>query len=81
MGKKQSLSQQVKRSLSLKFDYLDPCPACDRNLYHDDYFTKRVALLEKDKVRGWQCPFCDCQFDLKDNVTYINTSDNRAGKS
>ena len=71
--------QQEKKSPSSI--YLDPCPACDKNLYYDESFTKRIALLEKGDIQGWQCPYCNCQFDLKDKFTYINMSDNRAGKA
>jgi hypothetical protein len=81
MAKKQNLSQQEKKGKNLKYDYIDPCPACGENLYYDEHYTKRVALLDKGDITAWQCPFCSCQFDLKDNFTYINMSDNRAGKA
>ena len=81
MEKKQNSSQQEKKKLNLDFDYEDPCPICGNNLYYDEDFTKRVALIDNGKNAGWQCPFCDCQFDLKDNFMYINTKNNRAGKA
>ena len=79
MEKKQNLSQQEKKSQNeLMFDL---CPACDENLYHNDKFTKRVALIDGGAVEGWMCPFCNCQYDLKDNLTYITDQDNKAGKA
>jgi hypothetical protein len=77
--KKQNLLQQEKKSPSSI--YLDPCPACDGDLYFNDKFTKRVALLKKSKMIGWMCPFCSCEFDLKDNLVYINVEENKAGKA
>ena len=79
MEKKQNLSQQEKKSRKeLMFDL---CPACEEDLYYNDKFTKRVALIDGGKVEGCMCPFCSCQFDLKDNLTYIIDQDNKAGKA
>ena len=59
----------------------DPCPICDKNLYHNESHTKRVGLLEKGRVSGWMCPFCDSQFDLDDNILYIYGEENIKGKA
>ena len=77
MEKKQSLSQQEKKNPN----NIDLCPVCEKNLYHNDKFTKRVALIDCDKVEGWMCPFCSCQFDLKDNLMYIKDYKNNSGKA
>ncbi len=81
MAKKQNLLQQEKKSLNLNIEYTDPCPVCSKNLYYDENFSRRIALLNKGGIEGWQCPYCDCQFDLNDNFVYINTKENRAGKA
>ena len=79
MEKKQNLSQQEKKSRKeLMFDL---CPACEEDLYYNDKFTKRVALIDGGKVDGWMCPFCSCQFDLKDNLMYIKDYKNNSGKA
>ena len=77
MEKKQSLSQQEKRNPS----NIDLCPVCEKNLYYNDRFTRRVAIVDNNSVDGWICPFCSCEFDLKDNLVYINHQDNKAGKA
>ena len=79
MEKKQSLSQQEKKSQNKIIP--DLCPACDEDLFYNDRFTKRVALIDNGKVEGWMCPFCNCEFDLKDNLVYINDLKNKGGKA
>ena len=79
MEKKQNLSQQEKKNQNEIM--IDLCPACEENLYYNDKFTKRVALIENSEVEGWMCPFCNCQFDLKDNLMYIKDRKNVTGKA
>ena len=53
----------------------DPCPMCGFDLQHNDKFSKRVALFDDDTnfiAAGWMCPKCECEFDLKDKLVYIN---------
>ena len=50
----------------------DLCPICDKNLYLNSDFTKRIGLIDSDKeVTGWICPGCSSEFDLNDNIVYI----------
>ena len=77
MEKKQSLSQQEKRNPN----NIDLCPVCEKNLYYNDRFTRRVAIVDHNEVDGWLCPFCSCEIDLKDNLVYNNHQDNKAGKA
>ena len=79
MEKKQNLSQQEKKNQNEIM--IDICPACEENLYYNDRFTKRVALIENSEVEEWMCPFCNCQFDLKDNLMYIKDRKNVTGKA
>ena len=60
----------------------DPCPVCAEDLYWDDNVTQRIGLLDTDnKVEGWMCPECRSRFDIDNNLTYINTSNNEPGKA
>ena len=79
MEKKQNLSQQEKKSRKeLMFDL---CPACEEDLYYNDKFTKRVALIDGGKVEGWMCPYCRSLFDLEQNLTYIRMQKTKVGKA
>jgi uncharacterized protein YbaR (Trm112 family) len=59
------------------------CPVCDENLYYDNQFTQRVGVLADDDftIEGWMCPFCRAQFDLDNNLLYINPQDIQVGKA
>jgi uncharacterized protein YbaR (Trm112 family) len=59
------------------------CPVCDENLYYDSQFTQRVGVLADDDftIEGWMCPFCRAQFDLDNNLLYINPQDIQVGKA
>jgi DNA-directed RNA polymerase subunit RPC12/RpoP len=62
----------------------DPCPLCGYNLFYNSKFSKRIVLFDKQKTYvadGWMCPECESEFDLKDNLTYINTSKFTHGKA
>ena len=61
----------------------DLCPVCDENLYYDNQFTQRVGVLADDDftIEGWMCPFCRAQFDLDNNLLYINPQDIQVGKA
>ena len=48
------------------------CPICDKALYLNKEFTKRIGLIDSDRhVTGWICPKCNSEFDLNDNIVYI----------
>jgi len=59
------------------------CPVCDENLYYDNQFTQRVGVLADDDftIEGWMCPFCRAQFDLDNNLLYINPQDIQVGNA
>ena len=76
MKTRQSLSRIKKSKLK------DLYPICDKNLYLNDDFTKRIGLIDKHKeVTGWVCPECSSEFDLKDNIVYIYGQDYTQGNS
>tara|TARA_X000001388_G_scaffold60310_1_gene45658 strand:- start:2580 stop:2789 length:210 start_codon:yes stop_codon:yes gene_type:complete len=50
----------------------DLCPVCDKNLYLNSDYTKKIGLLNSEKkVTGWICPTCNSEFDLNNNIVYI----------
>ena len=59
------------------------CPVCDENLYYNRDITQRVGLLASDDytVEGWMCPHCNSQFDLKNNLVYINPTNISIGRA
>ena len=81
MEKKQIYLHTQKKGTKKKNK--DLCPVCDYNLYYDDQITQRIGLLADDDVtvEGWMCPECRSRFDIKNNLTYINTPNNRPGKA
>ena len=66
MSKKQSLSVTLKPKIvkkKNKFPKKDPCLVCDKNLYYNADFSKRIGLVDEDmEVLGWMCPFCSSEF-------------------
>ena len=81
MEKKRTYSLTLKKKKNQKNK--DLCPVCDTNLYYDDQITQRVGILGDDDytVEGWMCPECRSRFDIDNNLTYINTSNNQPGKA
>ena len=60
----------------------DLCPICDKNLYLNSDFTKRIGLIDSDReVTGWICPECSSEFDLNDNIVYIYGENSIQGKA
>ena len=61
----------------------DLCPVCDENLYYDSQVTQRVGVLADDDytIEGWMCPFCRAQFDLDNNLLYINPQNIQLGRA
>ena len=61
----------------------DLCPVCDINLYYNEQITQRVGILADDDhtIEGWMCPHCNSRFDIDNNLTYINASNNQPGKA
>ena len=67
---------QKKKSNSKK----DPCEVCGKDLYYNEAVTQRIGMIESNgAVTSWQCPFCESEFDLDDNILYIYGSDNARG--
>ena len=68
--KKQSLSH-IRKRIRIK----DPCPICERELYYNEYYSKRIGLFDMEsadhEVIGWAWPRCKSEFDNKDNIMYI----------
>jgi len=79
--KKQTYSRTLKKKENQKNE--DLCPVCDTNLYYDEQITQRVGILADDDytIEGWMCPKCRSMFDINDNLTYINASNNMPGKA
>ena len=76
MVTRQSLSRTKKKKPK------DLCPICDKNLYLNSDFTKRIGLIDSDKeVTGWICPECSSEFDLNDNIVYIYGENSIQGKA
>lgn len=80
--------EKVKQSLShikKKTKTKDPCPICGKDLYHNEYYSKRIGLFDVNSpnhnVIGWQCPECSSEFDIKDNIMYIYGEDFNAGET
>ena len=76
----QSLSH-TKKKTKIK----DPCPICDRELYHNEYYSKRIGLFDikslDHEIIGWACPRCKSEFDNKDNIMYIYGENSMQGNS
>ena len=81
MERKKLSSLHIRKKTKTK----DPCPVCDRDLYHNKYYSKRIGLFDVNtpdhEVIGWACPKCKTEFDIKDNIMYIYGEDFEAGKA
>ena len=44
MEKAKPSSLRIKRKTRTK----DPCPVCDKNLYYNQHYSKRIGLFETD---------------------------------
>ena len=81
MEKAKPSSLRIKRKTRIK----DPCPVCDKNLYHNQHYSKRIGLLDMNShdhdIIGWACPKCKSEFDNKDNLMYIYGEDFEGGKA
>ena len=77
---RQSLSHTRKKK-KIK----DPCPICERELYHNKYYSKRIGLFdvntEDHDIIGWACPRCKSEFDNNDNIMYIYGEDSIQGNT
>ena len=61
---------------------LEPCPVCGDELYYDEDYSQKVALLDStDIIEGWMCPWCKSRFDFEDNLTYISMPGTTQGKA
>ena len=63
----------------------DPCPICEKELYHNAHYSKRIGLFDLNStshdILGWACPHCDSEFDKSDNIMYIYGQNYTQGKS
>ena len=66
MHKKVKLSVTLKARKSKKKTgrpKKDPCLVCDRNLYYNADYSKRIGLVDEScDILGWMCPFCGSEF-------------------
>ena len=81
MEKTQSSSHTKKKKIIVK----DPCPICEKELYHNSYYSKRIGLFDfntkSHDIIGWACPHCKSEFDIDNNIMYIYGSDFKQGKA
>ena len=78
MGLRSSLHTQKRKPRQSK----DNCPICQKSLYLDSKFSKRVGILnDYDEVEEWMCPFCETQFTLKDKPTVLYGKMNVEGEA
>jgi RNase P subunit RPR2 len=57
-----TLKAKINKKVSKK-PKKDPCTVCDRNLYYNSDFSRRVGLVDDDnEILGWMCPFCGSEF-------------------
>ena len=60
----------------------DLCPICDKDLYLNEEFTRRIGLIDSDKeVTGWICPKCKSEFDINNIIVYIYGENSIQGKA
>ena len=76
----QSLSH-TKKKKKIK----DPCPVCERELYYNEYYSKRIGLFDIESadhdIIGWACPRCKSEFDNNNNIMYIYGEDSIQGNT
>ena len=62
-----------------------PCPVCERELYYNEYYSKRIGLFDMEsadhEVIGWACPRCKSEFDNNNNIMYIYGEDSIQGNT
>ena len=85
MSKKVNLSVTLKARKSKKKTgrpKKDPCLVCDRNLYYNADYSKRIGLVDEGcDILGWMCPFCKTEFDRDDNIVTLLSSIMQEGES
>ena len=76
MNKKQSSLVTLKAKIGKKKSTRpkkDPCEVCDKNLYYNADFSKRIGLIDEDStVLGWMCPFCRSEFTEDNELVTLN---------
>ena len=74
--KRQNSSVTLKAKVSKKVKKTpkkDPCEVCDKNLYYNADFSKRIGLIDEDSaVLGWMCPFCRSEFTEDNKLVTLN---------
>jgi len=60
-------------------DEPDKCNVCGEDLRYSKDITRRIALLEDEKVTGWICPECFTEFDMDNKVVNLLTKVNVQG--
>ena len=76
MNKKINLSVTLKAKKAKKKrgrPKKDPCLVCDRNLYYNADFSRRIGLIDEDHtVLGWMCPHCGSEFTEDNKLVTLN---------
>ena len=50
----------------------DLCIACDKNLYYNADFSRRIGLVDEEcEILGWMCPFCGSEFTSDDKLVKL----------
>ena len=70
MDKKQSLLVTLKAKKTKKGKPKnDPCLVCDKNLYYNTDYSKRIGLVDDScDILGWMCPFCGSEFSTENEL-------------
>ncbi len=69
MSKKSSLSVTLKAKKNKKGEEKDPCMVCDRNLYYNAEYSRRIGLVDENcDILGWMCPHCGSEFNQKNEL-------------
>ena len=51
----------------------DLCTVCDKNLYYNADFSRRIGLIDEDHtVLGWMCPHCGSEFTEDNKLVTLN---------
>ena len=75
MDKKQSLlvTLKAKHRKKSKKRIKDLCIVCNKNLYYNADFSRRIGLIDEDStILGWMCPFCHSEFTEDDKLITLN---------
>lgn len=61
----------AKELLISKSKGKDKCGVCSGDLYLDGTTSRRIGLIEDNRIVGWMCPMCKSQFDEDDGLVRL----------